>query len=84
MNKKQLIILWVAIVLLVVTWGYPNWIVDERKNVTINRGFSLFWKSPRGNSIYNIGRINIERSVVQSIIIVLIFAGLFVTFKDKK
>ncbi len=95
-SRKRLIIMWIGIALLVVTWCYPRFIIEyERNNITRTfSGHAVFWKAAKQNLLSKrevregftiiVGRIDIENCVIQSIIIVLIFAGLLVTIRDKK
>lgn len=83
MNKKQTVVMWVAILVIVVMCLYPPWAeVDRVKTL----GWSLIWLPHKTSSgyVHTLAEIDFQRLYLQFAIVVLITGGLIVTLRTKK
>ena len=92
MNKKQLIIMWVGIAIVVLMGIFPPWLAIE-ENTHIYLGHSFILSPPNENwlrhhrdsiDINQIGIVDFTRLLIQWTMVSVIVGGLFITFKDKK
>lgn len=89
MNRRQKIVLWIGIAVIVVMGVFPPWLyttTGNGLNSKKNAGYSciLFPPPPKGVGLrYGIS-LDVSRLCVQWAIVVVITAGLIVAFKDNK
>jgi len=90
MNKNQLIVLWVGIIVVVLMGLYPPWqynghIVERNVNVVVPAGYSFI-----GDPIYSAGimefgaSIDVTRLLIQWFMVAFITGGLIYTLKEEK
>jgi hypothetical protein len=72
MNRKQLLVMWVAIVVLVAMWLYPPWMYKRSWE-----GYDWLFSGSGHSIVFSV-------LGVQSAIVVLVAAGLIVTFRGKR
>ena len=89
MNKNQLIVLWITIIVLVMYSMYPVQKADAGSSAVIKSGrvFFLSDKLAKNNDTsngFNYCSIDVGALIAQTIIITAIGTGLIITLKDKK
>lgn len=99
MNRKQIIVLWIGIAVIVVMGIYPPWTMksvyanqlkgsdtDTIRSLMkfVNEVYYPIWPRPLKNNYLLFMEIDICKLVVQWIMVATITGGLLVTFKDKK
>lgn len=87
MNKKQLISLWVGIVIIVLMGLFPPWFfmtVSSRSGMGYRRATNYKFITPRPRSGNIEAEIDFSLLCIQWVIVAAITTGLVVTFKDKK
>lgn len=81
MNKKQLVVMWVGIAIIVLMGLFPPWTTyGNSGDCYLTHKFILFKPAERNIP----ARIDTGHLFVQWIIVTAITGGLIVTFKDKK
>jgi hypothetical protein len=78
MNKKQLIVMWVGIAIIILMGIFPPWIVTVQGTDNILGHAFILSRTGRKYDI------NASFLFVQWIMVVAITGGLIITFKDKK
>ena len=89
MNRRQIIVMWMGILVMVGMCVYPPW----TKGYTRSKGWApdgyalIFLRPDYGYAERRdrlIIRIDMTRLIVQEAAVVLLFGGLFMTLKDRK
>jgi hypothetical protein len=92
MNRKQLIVIWVGIGLIVGLCIYPPWYGGSWPGPCAERrhgGHALLWN--REDRVYMLGtrlvpgiRLDRDKLALECAIVIVLTAGLWVTFGDRK
>jgi hypothetical protein len=84
MNKKQLIAMWVGIIIIVIMVLFPPWHLPLRELGTQKRSGCAFILNPPhfGDGVYPM--INVSQLCIQCFIVGLITTGYIITLKDDK
>lgn len=83
MNKKQIIVLWIGIAVIVIMGIFPPWIVGQTILSPKDGGYRFVLSHPEVRSL-DCYSLNTSRLLVQWIMVVAITGGLLVTLKEKK
>ncbi len=84
MNKKQLICMWVGIVIVVLMLLYPPTFVQTPGKNEQQLRYNLIIFKNSNTSEYHPDRIDIVRLLIQVCCMAIITGGLICTFKNKK
>ena len=85
MNEKQLIVMWVGIIIIVLMGLFPPWLTVFADASRISLGYGFILIPPLPNAYrYQFASIDFTRLLTQWTIVAAITAGLIITFKDKK
>ena len=91
MNKKQLVVLWVGIIIFVSMALYPPWfkrIQRSTGNYTYTYDYACLFYSPgyrsdyKTYSKYNLWRLNYYRLTLQYVILLVVIGGAMISFSD--
>ena len=84
MNKKQKIVLWIGIAVIVIMGIFPPWVISGYSTGRpIAGSYSLITSPPKMGEAYA-KSIDLYRLGVQWVIVGVITGGLIYTFKDQK
>jgi hypothetical protein len=84
MNKKQKIVLWIGIAVIVVMGIFPPWVHRGGPGVEKSAGYSFILNGPESYAFGWFARPDISRLFIQWVIVAVITAGLIITVKDKR
>jgi hypothetical protein len=85
MTKRQLVVMWVAIALLVATWLYPPWVssrygYDSSNLRERHKIWYSYWAPLWGE---HGGLLSYQRLALEDAIIVVLAAGVIVSFRKR-